>query len=371
MRKLLSITGFTLLSTLGLTLSLELISRCFLGSPQGYFVNMIPHEYSLYPPNQSIPRTWGKIPYLIETNNLGFRGSQSIDPQKAAHTIRIVTLGDSITDGFFVNNPDTYPVQLQVYLDNHSLLTTEVINAAKGGASIDKELAIYKKYVAPLNADIALLTFVTNDLNDLKSNDRNKLLNYFIKTDTGSITNWLLTRSTLAETALHNFLRWRFDDYATPDLKDINNPDRYHITDNQDYKNNALAEVALSEQWRNLVLSPEQEAAGRKKMQDYLFVLNTFNQELNASGTTLILVYYPAYSQIYLDSVSFWARDALQDFCEAHNIPFIDLSPAYKQADRNTALHLAPLDYHPNPSGNQLIATTIGEFLLENNFLPH
>src|SRR5262245_49164681 len=71
-----------------------------LGHPKGRFA-------SVYPPNATLTMTWGAVPYTVKTNSLGLRGREL--EAKEPGRKRILALGDSITDGFFSDNEDTYP----------------------------------------------------------------------------------------------------------------------------------------------------------------------------------------------------------------------------------------------------------------------
>ena len=50
-------------------------------------------------------------------------------------------------------------------------------------------------------------------------------------------------------------------------------------------------------------------------------------------------------------------------------IPFIDLTPILQREGRNRVLHLAPIDFHPNPAGYEVIATGIADFLMQNGMV--
>ena len=70
------------------------------GYPKGPFL-------SIYEPNATIRMTWGAIPYTVETNSLGLR-SREIPLRKPSGGTRILMLGDSVTEGFYADNPDTF-----------------------------------------------------------------------------------------------------------------------------------------------------------------------------------------------------------------------------------------------------------------------
>jgi hypothetical protein len=165
-RRLVANTLPVLIGTLVLLGVLEVGARWVVGAPRGIFRGFMPGAEGLYPASSTIEMIWGPIPYRVSTNALGFRGP-ALERTKTAGVVRIAAIGDSVTDGFFVDNDATYPYFLQQALDERGL-ETEVINAARGSGSIDKSLAILKEAVLPLEPDIVLLTAVTNDISDLR-----------------------------------------------------------------------------------------------------------------------------------------------------------------------------------------------------------
>lgn len=56
-------------------------------------------------------------------------------------------------------------------------------------------------------------------------------------------------------------------------------------------------------------------------------------------------------------------RDVIQEQAESFDFPFVDLSPAFRQATANGDLLYYTYDTHPNQAGHDLIGQTIAEFL--------
>ena len=79
-----------------------------------------------------------------------------------------------------------------------------------------------------------------------------------------------------------------------------------------------------------------------------------------------MFAYFPAYSQVYEARPSLVLRNILRKFCLRNSIHFLDLTPIFRSADRKQPLHLAPIDFHPNPRGNRLIAKSVADFLIAN-----
>ena len=50
-------------------------------------------------------------------------------------------------------------------------------------------------------------------------------------------------------------------------------------------------------------------------------------------------------------------------------MPFLDLTPDFRREGRDRVLHLAPVDYHLNPAGNEVIACAVVAFLRERELV--
>ena len=98
-------------------------------------------------------------------------------------------------------------------------------------------------------------------------------------------------------------------------------------------------------------------------------MLAKLNFLCQVNNITLIFIYFPSYSQVYDVTTSLKIRDILRDTCQDASIPFFDLTPTFRKEGKKTVLHLAPVDYHLNPTGNKVMAEAIAHFLLNGNFL--
>lgn len=223
---------FWILSTLLLLLIIEAILR-LAGYPRGIFL-------ANYPTNSKLEMTWGHVPYTIETNSLGLR-SHEITSERKPGVFRIVALGDSITEGYFVDNQDTYPQLLEDKL-NEQGIPTEVINTGLGGGSIDKEFAMFRKtaYLAP---DVAILTFVTNDIAEIRYKPKDYLVNTSLSDfrRQTAIRSWFITHTATGEAIYDWYLTWKYQSYKAAERQTSSEQrkNRYQIEGGDDYIANA------------------------------------------------------------------------------------------------------------------------------------
>ncbi len=100
---------------------------------------------------------------VVRTNALGFRSAE-VAVEKPAGVFRIVAAGDSITFGYGVANDEAFPQQLERGLAERCPgRRFEVINAGVMGYTAIQGLASLREKLLPLDPDLALFTFVSND----------------------------------------------------------------------------------------------------------------------------------------------------------------------------------------------------------------
>ena len=335
------------------------------GYPKGLFDYRPLNGETLFRPEVTIHQVWDLIPYAITTNSLGFRGPE-ITREKPEGTTRIIALGDSITQGFYVDNPDTFPLLLQQGLNKQGH-QVEVINAGLGGTSIDRQIEIYNRFCNDLDPDAVLLTFVLNDIDDLRGKSRESLL----QSDSFSQTmaeqsEWLLfARTALGEIILDRATRMimgRYDDHRNV-LEEGGGEDRYTIPGADEFQNNITIFLEQKAKPNDGIAAYEKYNEEQlATIENYLFALDHFHQHLQQQDIQLWVAYFPDYPEVYDPDRKVPIRSLLQTHCEDAAIPFFDLLPAFRNQD-DTILHLAPLDFHPNPAGNKAMAQALAEYV--------
>jgi lysophospholipase L1-like esterase len=99
------------------------------------------------------------------TNSKGFRNAKEISYAKPANTFRVLSLGDSHTQGFEVHQDNTFSAVLERFL-THRNLPAEVINAGVSGFSNAEELAFLENEGIKYRPDAVVLGFFANDFED-------------------------------------------------------------------------------------------------------------------------------------------------------------------------------------------------------------
>ena len=246
----------------------------------------------------------------------------------------------------------------------------EVINAARGGSTIDREYWILRQFCADLSPDVVVLTFVGNDIYELGNRDVETLLHYNPEplAFAHRAAMWA-TRSAVGEWLLDRYFTLRFAGYRGQRSTHGKSwgAERYAIPGATDYEA-ILPEARKKLQSLKLHLSVL-EAPLAERIDAYLAVLQVMRDWCKKRDIQLVWVWFPTFVQTYGETAREPVYDYLLPRVNELGIPVIDVVPAFRAADRNTPLYLAPVDYHLTPAGNQLLAETIGHGLIEDAIL--
>ena len=178
---------------------------------------------------------------------------------------------------------------------------------------------------------------------------------------------WLATHSALAESLLRlvweNLIRTR----RVP--SEVQGEERYRIQGGRDFADNIDRFWKLYAETQGILLVSSFSDETRRVLDEYLVLLDEFAAACAAADATAVLVYFPAYPQIYAPDTPLLIRDVLREAAERSNMPFLDLTPDFRREGRDRVLHLAPVDYHLNPAGNEVIARAVVAFLRERELV--
>ncbi len=186
-------------------------------------------------------------------------------------------------------------------------------------------------------------------------------------------SEWLFfARTALGEWILDTSLKWRFDKYRTHRrmLEGQELEHRYDIPGGANFLDNCRDFlVRHAQKTDGIAFYETYNDAQMQVINNYLFALEHLNVYCREHGMRLIFVYYPEYPEIYMPERHPALPDILREACAAQRIPFLNLTGAFR-GQGNRVLHFAPLDYHPNPGGNRVMAQAIADFLVKEHF-PH
>lgn len=108
----------------------------------------------------SVDGTWKFI-----TNSKGFRNTKEFPYTKPTGTLRVLSLGDSQTQGYEVRQEATFSAVLERFLRHHKI-EAEVINTGVSGFSTAEELVLLENEGLKYHPDVVILGFFANDFED-------------------------------------------------------------------------------------------------------------------------------------------------------------------------------------------------------------
>lgn len=313
-----------------LILTIETLLRAYLIPPNevgGWGYNL--SGYGDLLPNQNfIASDIPKLPYQLITNSVGLRTDHEISIEKPSQTQRILAVGDSLTFGPYVNNYQTYPDQLENYLKQKNY-QVEVLNAGFSGYTLEDELGYLKEKGLALKPDIIILGIYTNDVADYSDQERKIFARQLLKTNAEKIS-WL------------------------PSV----------------FQHSALLSYAKKIIWQGQIQQIKQDnqkiVASETLTQKYLSDLNAFSDLVNKNKILVIYLLLPSFKQ--LNNTDYMPQSLIMKrISSQHQI--IDLKPVFEGFSNPIDLYLLPVNGHLSVIGNDLVAKTVGNKLMEGGFL--
>lgn len=116
-------------------------------------------------PNSRFRHTSVDGEWEFVTNSQGFRNLEDFNYEKPAGVLRILSLGDSHTQGYEVRQDQTFSAVLKRYLQRHQD-KVQVINTGVSGFSTAEALVLLENEGLRYRPDAVVLGFFANDIED-------------------------------------------------------------------------------------------------------------------------------------------------------------------------------------------------------------
>jgi hypothetical protein len=308
-----------------------------------------------------------------ETNSIGLRDHEIAS--KTPDCFRILGLGDSFSYSNSVNLEDTYFKRIESCLNASTGRKFEVVDAAVPAYSVIQEVRYFKRDGIMLKPDMVLLGFyVGNDFQDsyelfdslgnptisvadghIITNDRFPSARYdrqerWLRTATLSLRMFLASHS-----ALYIFLRERFSEFLW----------RMGLRNNPPPPDFCAKSFSLEMQ------------KGWKLVQQLLLELAAFTSQHHVRLIIVALpTQYQVHEELWRHHFSTFGLDPnlydlskpqeiLKEFCEQHQIEYIDVMPAMRSVGKERRLFY-PIASYMNPEGHQLVADVVCKYLLSH-----
>lgn len=292
----------------------------------------------------------------IVTNSLGYRYPEL--EEKKPNEYRILTLGDSITQGDYVKYEDTYPYQIEQNLKTNIPSSKKgkdikVINAGVGSIGIENELAILQETGLSVKPDIVLLQLY---LNDAKESLNLKILRPPSIATQSYLIYYLydvvnkkreMDFYSLAKTDSSEEAKVFQKSHSIQEANWVDNEAGFNklIYDNFDDWGYAWSEKGI------------------KKMKQ---VVTLMNETALDNNTKFVVVLFPVRYQVETTILKNEPQQQLQTILDDLDILNFDLLPALREKYQQDNRTLFYDHCHYNPEGNAFVGKKISEFLTQD-----
>lgn len=282
----------------------------------------------------------------VKTNSDGLRDDE-YSRQKNGDTIRVVSLGDSFTWGWGVENDEVY---MQVAED--SLDGFEIVNMGQNGYGTGQELLLFQRLGPAYSPDLVTLGFFYNDLTDNVAGRGKPLFDLVgddLVIDNGAesaslefrIKSFLVTNSHLFVLANYEYERlrlWLRELFRAP--------------------TNSAASVHYSR------YAKEPDEVSEKKWAIFEKIVSELKRE---ASDKLLIIYIPDRTEVETDKEGYlkitddrdvydidYMRKRLGQIAAKNDIPYLDMTEIFRdEYSRNRNLYLEH-DRHMSKAGHAL-----------------
>jgi lysophospholipase L1-like esterase len=322
---------------------------------------------------------WSKIPDVegsfagyeyhthVKINSQGLRDDK-VPYQKPPDEYRILALGDSFTVELEVEKEQVWTEILEELLSTEG--AAQVINAGTRGYGSDQEYLFLREEGLKYSPDLVLVAFFVNDVlgNRLDHQEGRKYAKprFVLRDGQLHLTNVpppkppaspLKSLGELLERSyLYRFAREALEMSSSEEL-----PAYYQV-----YQTNYTPE--WEEAWKvtEAILVEMQQLAKSVDAQLFICYLPEQNQVSDSEWNQIAL---------HNEEASSYDRERpnhlLGELCARHGIPYLDLTPAFRQHIATGRPYLYfPVNAHLNVEGNRLAAQLIYEYLVKQGLFP-
>jgi GDSL-like Lipase/Acylhydrolase family len=304
-----------------------------------------------YRPNFTGHLRRGDLDFAFTTDEKGFR-NDSPSPEAAD----IVVVGDSMAFGYGVPDEATWSHRVATQLDGYTLRNFGLI----GGAP-QQYLRVLKREALELNPKLVLfMLFPGNDLDDARV-----------------FKDWLEAHSDIT------YPEWRIAGGAPPSpwnaLERLSHGS-YLVAFQRALRSSLLSrelgETITFGDGQQLQLAPAVYDGNARMAHPshpiFQLLMTTIEKAQRLSqrqGSHFLVLLMPTKEEVYLPLLDKPAPALIENFrpaLETQHIPYIDLTPYFQARAREVGPLFFEVDGHPNPSGYQLIADVVLEYLNEH-----
>jgi lysophospholipase L1-like esterase len=273
--------------------------------------------------------------FPVSTNSYGFR-DREFPLVPSPSTLRVLCLGDSLTFGDGVAVEDTYPKQLEKFLNGNKRDSYEVINTGVAGYDTWQEAAFLRMRGLQFRPSIVVLGFYSNDIVPKPSVVRTAI------SDGGSLKRVGLS-SWFSDRMVHWLKRGRLLLLLKDRIGKLGNV----VQPSPQF----LHQQALLEGTKNDFVEQ-----GWREVESSLAQIVELR---NAHKFRFLLVIFPMAEQLMHEYPHAQYQERLRSIAEKLQIPYIDLQSRFEKEYMGFESLFIEWDGHPNPRAYRIAAEEI------------
>ncbi|MCW5906611.1 MAG: hypothetical protein KIS94_02045 [Chitinophagales bacterium] len=284
--------------------------------------------YHVYHKGEKIENGASEFTYEISINSLGYPG-QEWATEKPSGKVRIMTLGDSFTEGDGAPQDSSFPVLLQQMLEAD--FATEVLNAGVSGSDPVSGFKNLKERLAPYQPDIVIQMVSENDV-------------------------------------LYDFcIRGGFERYVNDSVVKYNPPPTWEPF----YVLSYTARIffhAFGYDMKQPCGKPDNPAIAAKRNMLLKEIFDRYNRLASENNFKTIIVFYPTKYEFYSSGYYFDFSEAMRYANSLKNVSGVSLLPCYmdnvKEGKAKPKDFYWEIDGHHNATGYRMMAQCIAAQLI-------
>jgi len=335
--------------------------------PNSRFLVSQKGKYNLYKENLDIISNWGPIEYKLNTNEYGMRSA----PVNSSSE-KVFVIGQSVVDGFFVDNNETLSELLNIKCNNPKL---QFLNISQGGSSFLEYAERVNRFNFLKPNIVIFQVSVSSFINSVESNILLKRLNNNVDLNQQKLNfkffiDLLLTTATYEFiTDLNIFFSKNKNDNLTNLFKKVMNKEFIQqpiilLSDSKldfdgwkNFKEIGLFDKSqLNDEYSIIFddyINKEKKIYLTNKIHQGLDNLQKLIDYSNSLGAKTYVIYYPSYYEVYRKEIGLEKHPSLFNSIKGtiNNSVTINLDDYLSINRLKNSIHLAPINLHPNSNG--------------------
>ena len=324
--------------------------------PNPFVASMRPYLFFHIPGARYVQKIFSRR-NEYQINSMGFRGPE-ITPLPPPGKKRLLVLGDSVVEGHGVRFVETFSQHLGNKMAGHNW---EVINVGMQGASPLYFAANLERYLY-LQPDALLIVVHENDLYDDELREKAYFSSPLLE-DRAGLYSGGRSHSPAVKSRLYGLLENSWKNVSRSPLEQIiaGNAAKPGIHADAEASRRRLSSFAVPPE-----KFPARWAMSSAYLSYLLDQLQGRNIQVLLSSLCTVTLSFPAI-QSYADHCV-RLEDHARDWAQGHEVPFLSLVPAMRQAfaEHKITDVLILNDFHPTPMTHTLLADALYPFVLQN-----